>query len=116
MGPSCPAWPAASTPPLIVACGRSMVSGRRRRQRTRHPYPKQNADIWQWVGDNGLLMSEWPPGTPPEDFHFPLRNRIIAALAEVLVVVESRQRGGSLITAGSLRSRRHRDGSAGLDA
>ena len=63
------------------------------------PYPKQNADIWQWVADNGLLVSEWPPGTPPDDFHFPLRNRIIAALAEVLVVVESRRRGGSLITA-----------------
>jgi DNA processing protein len=63
------------------------------------PYPKQNADIWQWVGDNGLLMSEWPPGTPPGDFHFPLRNRVIAALGDVLVVVESRESGGSLITA-----------------
>jgi DNA processing protein len=63
------------------------------------PYPKQNGDIWRWVADNGLLVSEWPPGSPPDDFHFPLRNRIIAALAEVLVVVESRQRGGSLITA-----------------
>jgi DNA processing protein len=63
------------------------------------PYPKQNADIWQWVADHGLLLSEWPPGSPPDDFHFPLRNRIIAALGEVLVVVESRQRGGSLITA-----------------
>lgn len=63
------------------------------------PYPKQNADLWQWVADEGLLMSEWPPGTPPEDFHFPLRNRMIAALGDVLVVVESRERGGSLITA-----------------
>ena len=63
------------------------------------PYPKQNADLWHWVGDTGLLLSEWPPGTPPEDFHFPLRNRIIAALGDVLVVVESRERGGSLITA-----------------
>lgn len=63
------------------------------------PYPKQNADIWQWVSDHGLLLSEWPPGAPPDDFHFPLRNRMIAALAEVLVVVESRKRGGSLITA-----------------
>lgn len=63
------------------------------------PYPKQNADLWQWIGDNGLLMSEWPLGTPPEDFHFPLRNRMIAALADVLVVVESRASGGSLITA-----------------
>jgi len=63
------------------------------------PYPKQNSDIWQWIGDNGLLISEWPPGTPPEDFHFPLRNRMIAALGDVLVVVESRESGGSLITA-----------------
>ena len=63
------------------------------------PYPKQNTDLWQWVGEHGLLMSEWPLGTPPEDFHFPLRNRMIAALADVLVVVESRASGGSLITA-----------------
>jgi DNA processing protein len=62
-------------------------------------YPKQNADIWQWVGEHGLLISEWPPGAPPDDFHFPLRNRIIAGLSEVLVVVESREHGGSLITA-----------------
>ena len=47
----------------------------------------------------GLLLSEWPPGTAPEPFRFPMRNRIIAALSEVLVVVESRERGGSLITA-----------------
>src|SRR4051795_4673072 len=63
------------------------------------PYPRQNAEMWQWVADHGLLMSEWPPGTPPGDFHFPLRNRIIAALGDVLVVVESRTSGGSLITA-----------------
>ena len=49
--------------------------------------------------ERGLLLSEWPPGTPPEPFRFPLRNRILAALSEVLVVVESRERGGSLITA-----------------
>ena len=47
----------------------------------------------------GALISEWPPGTPPDPFRFPLRNRILAALVEVLVVVESRERGGSLITA-----------------
>ena len=47
----------------------------------------------------GLLISEWPPGTVPDALRFPLRNRIIAALSEVLVVVESRERGGSLITA-----------------
>jgi DNA processing protein len=62
------------------------------------PYPKQHADLWSAVCARGLLMSEWPPGTPPEAFHFPMRNRILAALCEVLVVVESRERGGSLLT------------------
>lgn len=63
------------------------------------PYPKVNSQLWAEVCARGLLLSEWPPGTPPEPFRFPMRNRIIAALSEVLVVVESRERGGSLITA-----------------
>ncbi|MBA3288102.1 MAG: DNA-protecting protein DprA, partial [Acidimicrobiia bacterium] len=63
------------------------------------PYPRQHAELWAAVCERGVLLSEWPPGSPPEAFHFPLRNRILAALSEVLVVVESRERGGSLITA-----------------
>jgi DNA processing protein len=63
------------------------------------PYPRQHAALWDEVAARGLLLSEWPPGTAPEPFRFPLRNRILAALCEVLVVVESRERGGSLITA-----------------
>jgi DNA processing protein len=51
------------------------------------------------VAERGALISEWPPGTNPDAFRFPLRNRILAGLVEVLVVVESRERGGSLITA-----------------
>lgn len=62
------------------------------------PYPRQHTELWRWVGDHGLLLSEWAPGTAPEPWRFPLRNRVIAALAEVLVVVESRERGGSMIT------------------
>ena len=62
-------------------------------------YPRRHAELWHWVSSNGLLVSEWPPGTPPDAWHFPARNRIIAGLSEVLVVVESRERGGSLITA-----------------
>ena len=83
------------------------------------PYPKRHTALWQWVGESGLLISEWPPGVAPNAWRFPQRNRILAALCEVLVVVESRERGGSLITAraaadrsvevmavpGSLRSR-----------
>ena len=63
------------------------------------PYPKCNDDLWAWVATSGLLVSEWPPGIRPDAWRFPLRNRILAALCEVLVVVESRERGGSLITA-----------------
>lgn len=63
------------------------------------PYPRVNAGLWAAVCERGLLLSEWPPGTAPEAFRFPLRNRIIAGLSEVVVVVESRERGGSLITA-----------------
>jgi len=63
------------------------------------PYPRENARLWEAVADRGALITEWPPGTQPDAFRFPLRNRILAALVEVLVVVESRESGGSLITA-----------------
>jgi DNA processing protein len=62
-------------------------------------YPKRNVRLWEQLIDSHLLLSEWPPGTAPDAFRFPLRNRIIAALSRVLVVVESREHGGSLITA-----------------
>ena len=62
-------------------------------------YPRSNRDLLDRLAEQHLVISEWPPGTPPEAFHFPLRNRMIAALSEVLVVVESRASGGSLITA-----------------
>jgi len=63
------------------------------------PYPRQHVELWERVAERGALISEWPPGTAPDAFRFPLRNRILAALVEVLVVIESRERGGSLITA-----------------
>jgi DNA processing protein len=62
------------------------------------PYPRQHAALWEQVCASGVLMSEWPPGTRPDAFRFPMRNRILAALCEVLVVVESRETGGSLVT------------------
>ncbi len=61
-------------------------------------YPREHRDLWRAVADCGLLLSEAAPGTPPEPYRFPLRNRIVAALAEAVVVVESREKGGSLIT------------------
>lgn len=63
------------------------------------PYPWQHRELWARVADVGIVLSEWPPGTEPEPFRFPQRNRILAALSEIVVVVESRERGGSLITA-----------------
>ena len=62
-------------------------------------YPRANAELWEWVASSGLLISEWPPGVRPDAWRFPQRNRVLAALSEVVVVVESRERGGSLITA-----------------
>jgi DNA processing protein len=61
-------------------------------------YPRQHAALWEQVATRGLLCSEVPPGTAPNAYRFPARNRILAALAEVVVVVESRYRGGSLLT------------------
>ena len=63
------------------------------------PYPKRHTELWGEIAHRGAVISEWPPGTPPDGFRFPLRNRILAALSEIVVVIESRERGGSLITA-----------------
>jgi len=61
-------------------------------------YPREHRALWRSVAERGLLLSESPPGTSPEAFRFPMRNRLIAALSEVVIVVESRHQGGSLIT------------------
>lgn len=68
-------------------------------------YPREHRDMWAAVANCGLLLSEGPPGTAPEAHRFPLRNRIIAALSEAVVVVESREKGGSLLTAGDATAR-----------
>lgn len=63
------------------------------------PYPKRHVSLWAEVAERGAVISEWPPGVRPEPYRFPQRNRILAALSELVLVVESRERGGSLITA-----------------
>jgi DNA processing protein len=63
-------------------------------------YPAENADIYRRLADGlGAVMSEYPPGTPPDRWRFPARNRLIAAIASVVVVVEAGEKGGALITA-----------------
>lgn len=62
-------------------------------------YPRRHASLWRAVAARGLLLGEHPLGVSPTAWHFPARNRLIAALADVVVVVESHERGGSLQTA-----------------
>lgn len=62
-------------------------------------YPSDNAALHERIAAHGLLMTEFPPGSPPEDWHFPRRNRIISGLSLGVVVVEARDKSGSLITA-----------------
>lgn len=61
-------------------------------------YPKENSKLQDYLAKNQLLLSEYPPGTQPLKFHFPERNRIIAGLADGVIVVEAKMRSGSLIT------------------
>lgn len=61
-------------------------------------YPARHARLWDAVADAGAHVSEYPLGTQPERWRFPARNRLIAGLAEVVVVVESTERGGSMHT------------------
>lgn len=58
-------------------------------------YPPAHRSLWDQVARAGLLLSEAPLGARPEPWRFPVRNRVIAALAEIVVVVESAERGGS---------------------
>jgi len=62
-------------------------------------YPQANAGLAKRIMAEGLIVSEFPPGTPPRAAHFPQRNRIIAGLSAGTVVVEAARRSGSLITA-----------------
>lgn len=62
-------------------------------------YPQEHRELYHQIMDNGAIMSEFPPGTPPEAGHFPARNRIISGLASGTVVVEAGSRSGALITA-----------------
>ena len=71
-------------------------------------YPPAHRSLWDQVAGAGLLLSEAPLGARPEPWRFPVRNRVIAALAEVVVVVESAEKGGSRHTVEAAMARDRR--------
>jgi DNA processing protein len=64
------------------------------------PYPASHTRLYRRIVEQGLVISEMPPGARPWRWSFPARNRIMAAIARMTVVVEAAKGSGSLITAG----------------
>lgn len=62
-------------------------------------YPKKNQRLQEYIGKNHLLLSEYPAGSAPISYHFPMRNRIIAGLSLGTCVIEAKKRSGTMITA-----------------
>ncbi len=77
---------AGGAPVGVVGCGLDVV------------YPSRHRDLWGQVRSTGLLLSEAPLGVRPAAWRFPARNRIIAGLADIVIVVESHATGGSMHT------------------
>jgi len=72
------------------------------------PYPVSHTSLFERISDEGLLVSEWPPGADPHRRRFLVRNRVIAALTRGTVVVEANRRSGARFTLGRARLlRRH---------
>lgn len=71
----------------VLGCGADVV------------YPPEHVGLADDVAAHGALLSEHPPGTPPQPGHFPRRNRIVAALVQAVVVVEAGTSSGALLTA-----------------
>ncbi len=70
----------------VLGCGLDVV------------YPPENRELYQKIPEQGALISEYPPGTPPEARNFPVRNRLISGLSQALVVVEAPLKSGTQIT------------------
>ena len=72
----------------VVGCGLDIV------------YPRHHEELMKHIVESGgAILSEYPPGTRPMHYHFPIRNRIISGLSQVVIVVEAGGMSGSLITA-----------------
>jgi DNA processing protein len=71
----------------VLGCGPDVV------------YPRENKKLMEEIINNGTVLSEFPPGTQPDAWHFPARNRIISGLSQATLVVEAAEKSGALITA-----------------
>ena len=78
---------AGGTTVAVLGCGVDVV------------YPTHHRALSQEIAKNGVILSEYAPGTRPNSYHFPMRNRIISGLSQATVVVEAGMGSGSLITA-----------------
>lgn len=71
----------------VIGCGLDVI------------YPKSNHELYEVIKKEHLLLSEYPFGVQPMAHHFPMRNRIIAALGEKCYVIEAKSKSGTMITA-----------------
>ncbi|MBQ9784724.1 MAG: DNA-processing protein DprA [Clostridia bacterium] len=78
---------AGGTTVAVLGCGLDVI------------YPRHHKRLYEEILKSGLLLSEYPPGTRPNGYHFPTRNRIISGLSQATLVVEAGLGSGSLITA-----------------
>lgn len=61
-------------------------------------YPSENIELYEKIRNNGGIISEYPIGSEPLAYRFPLRNRIISGLSDAVVMIEAKERSGSFIT------------------
>ena len=78
---------AGQMPVAVLGCGVDVV------------YPASNRQLFRQLAKEGCLISEYPPGTPANSWHFPHRNRIMSGMSNGVLVVEAPERSGALITA-----------------